>query len=351
MKKLFKIYSFLILFFLPSLISAESEWKTHVDWPDSPGGIELSHEATIAELVAYFYEWAIALGMLFALGILIYSSVQYIISAGSIKKIKAAQERIGSAFMGILLLAASWLLLTLLNPELTVISDTGISTLQNFEESEFTTIRHEDEVCDYGVVAYGIGGDDEVVILEEGEARIFGRRREGRDPAWGYTVDPFFSIACKARSGFGDHDTDQGVRFIRANEASSWQELEPVCNDPCAEDPDQECPDEFFAEVEEGDDKFCYDYRYLGSSFPGSVKYISQRPGGISLTCLAGDERIMDGGNCSLNLYETSFAARCGFKITQTPMTGTDVQQNYDEPIRCLEVMRGSNPFPDEYLY
>ena len=75
----------------------------------------------LPKLVQYFYEWGIALGGLAVFIVLIIAGFQYLTSVGDPTKMKEAMDRIESAFLGLVLLLGSWLILNTINPELTTL--------------------------------------------------------------------------------------------------------------------------------------------------------------------------------------------------------------------------------------
>ena len=73
----------------------------------------------LAERVDAFYGWAIGIGAVVALAIMIYGGVLYSASAGNPSGIEEAKKWIQHALFGLGLLLASFLILNTINPELT----------------------------------------------------------------------------------------------------------------------------------------------------------------------------------------------------------------------------------------
>jgi len=88
-------------------------------WPSSPAGTALDSTSDLTVLVRYLYEWGIALGGLAAFVSLVMAGFGYLTSTGDPGKIKDAKDRATSAFLGLVLLLGSWLILNTINPELT----------------------------------------------------------------------------------------------------------------------------------------------------------------------------------------------------------------------------------------
>ncbi len=70
----------------------------------------------IGDMVAKFYNWALDIGSMVALGIIIFGGVLYISAAGSDSKLKESKEWIKAAIYGLILLLLSYLLLHTINP-------------------------------------------------------------------------------------------------------------------------------------------------------------------------------------------------------------------------------------------
>jgi len=73
---------------------------------------------TIPDYVKYIFNSAIALSGLLAFIVLLWSGIQYFTSAGNPEIIKSAKSRIKSAFIGLLILFFSYLILITINPQL-----------------------------------------------------------------------------------------------------------------------------------------------------------------------------------------------------------------------------------------
>ncbi len=134
MKKIFLLFLFLLLLFPTGIIFSENgEISTETTWPSSPlTGIEPTAETPLHEFFQYVYEWGVGLGGLFAFGMLVFAGVEYMTSAGNSAKMKQAVNRITSAIAGLALLLSVFIVLNIINPELTIIRDTD-DLFQEFE--------------------------------------------------------------------------------------------------------------------------------------------------------------------------------------------------------------------------
>ncbi len=80
----------------------------------------------IAGQIGNFYQWALGIGGLIALGVLIFGGIIYIISAGNASRQDDAKQWLSGALIGILLLFGSFLVLNTINPELTKLKDLNL---------------------------------------------------------------------------------------------------------------------------------------------------------------------------------------------------------------------------------
>ena len=153
MKKRIKIIIVSIFtFFLSAVTAFANGWEMETNWPDSPVGTKLSAETNISELVAYFYEWGITIGIILFFGIIVFSGIKMIASTGDPSKYNKAKEGLKSSSLGVLVLLSSFLILNTINPDLTEIEkiepinlDSSIRELQSAPYSG-------DTLCDFAFV-------------------------------------------------------------------------------------------------------------------------------------------------------------------------------------------------------
>ena len=77
----------------------------------------------LSQQIANFYQWALGIGGLVALGIIVFGGILYTVSAGNASKQDDAKQWITGALIGLLLLFGSYLILNTINPELTKLND------------------------------------------------------------------------------------------------------------------------------------------------------------------------------------------------------------------------------------
>ncbi len=127
-----KKYLFLILLscFLFALTVSAADVPTielNLDYPTF-GGIDLNCEDSqvqcgqdLNQLVAWFYYFIVGIAGLAAFTMLVWGGFQWLTSAGNPARITDARDRIFKALLGLLLILASWLILQVINPELTML--------------------------------------------------------------------------------------------------------------------------------------------------------------------------------------------------------------------------------------
>ncbi len=327
-----------------------------VDWPSSPAGTQLTGEATIDQLVLYLFEWAMAVGAVLLFGSLVYASFHYIVSSGDPNKLSGAKRKVGAAFGGFALLLASWMLLSVLDPELAIISEVGTTERQMEEDAaaiadQISEIEEENRLCDYALVDY----------LDQAEAAVEEKDRITllfRKDLKSQMLKPHSSIACKSEQNMEEDALDGTIKFIEA---------EPVSRHETGYKPDCEeklnCQQGGFGEgqvchavfgegepLKEEEIQYCYTERQfpVGIGYrpgrtaylTGTVMFISQKEKrSLSTTCLAGDKKLEDGGGCALGLYKDDKASRCTEMITPVSATTPNIRvSGYDHQISCIEI-------------
>lgn len=114
----------LFLFFLgPGFVFA-----LEIDYPQVPGAVPpqeflptASPEEILPLYVFYIFNLVIWLSGIIAFGIMVYAGIRYLTSVGKPEAIASARDQISSAFLGILILLSSVLILRILNPQLVVL--------------------------------------------------------------------------------------------------------------------------------------------------------------------------------------------------------------------------------------
>jgi len=139
-----------------------------IDWPLSPGGTVLDIDSDVGDMIQYFYEWAIALGGLATFFALVLGGFKYLSSMGRPEAMKEAREQITSAFAGLILLLSAWLILNVINPDLTTFNRLSYSLSYHLEGMGFNLA--ETNSCDY-VILYDDAGI--AIPTTGGETKIY----------------------------------------------------------------------------------------------------------------------------------------------------------------------------------
>ncbi len=109
-----KYLVFILFLLLPffSLLAAET------DYPALPTAPSPTPEEGLPSYVHYIFNLALTIGGLVAFGVLIWGGVLYLTSAGNPEQIGNAKKKLLGAFLGLLILFAVYLILTIVNPDL-----------------------------------------------------------------------------------------------------------------------------------------------------------------------------------------------------------------------------------------
>jgi len=120
MGKIVKSKKFIICLVILGVFSVSSVvLALQVSWPPSPTGTRLTNDSQLGDLIKYLYEWGIFLGGLAAFIALLIAGFQYLTSVGDPARMKDAMDRIKSAFLGLVLLLGSWLILNTISSQFT----------------------------------------------------------------------------------------------------------------------------------------------------------------------------------------------------------------------------------------
>ena len=120
-KKITSTIVFLALFsflFISTPIIAQG---LEVDYP-KVGTKTITSETEMPEYINYIFNLAIIIGVIVSIGALIYGGFGYLTSAGDPGKLQDAKDRIFGSLLGLIILLGSYLILNIVNPQLTVVS-------------------------------------------------------------------------------------------------------------------------------------------------------------------------------------------------------------------------------------
>ncbi len=124
MKKYLSTIILLTFLLLPAVSLAALE----LQYPElGPEGNKIRIELgmDLNKLIAWFYYFVVGIAGFAAFIMLIWGGFDWLTSAGSPAKITEAKDKISSAFIGLLLILASYLILQVINPDLTTLNLPG----------------------------------------------------------------------------------------------------------------------------------------------------------------------------------------------------------------------------------
>ncbi len=128
MRKYFFIFISISLF-LPAISSAVScngtENLLNLCYPTlgpTGSGITVGLGMDLNQLISWFYYFIVGISGFAAFVMLVWGGFDWLTSAGSPSKITEAKDKISSALVGLLLILASFLILQVINPELTTLN-------------------------------------------------------------------------------------------------------------------------------------------------------------------------------------------------------------------------------------
>lgn len=157
-QKLFVVFIIFLLLF-PLIVFGALDLET--SYPQLPGTRQtIRADSSLGEVIKYFLGWAIILGALIAFGSLIYGGMLFLTSTGNPARLKDAKTRIFNSFFGLLVLLSSYLILTIINPQLVVMRIEK-------EPIELGVILLTEE----GVAELEGGGADLESLFRQGKAR------------------------------------------------------------------------------------------------------------------------------------------------------------------------------------
>ena len=103
----------------------------------------------LSQQIANFYQWALGIGGLVALGIIVFGGILYTVSAGNASKQDDAKQWITGALIGLLLLFGSYLILNTINPELTKLNDLKLIVNEAAQKNEVDNFKIVEDVIGF----------------------------------------------------------------------------------------------------------------------------------------------------------------------------------------------------------
>lgn len=123
-----RFFFFLVLLAVisPLAISAQCSGKAldlNLDYPKF-GSLDLNDNQNLVQVVAYVYYFIVGISGLAAFVMLVWGGIQWLTSGAIPSQAGEARDRIKNAILGLLLVLASFLIIQIINPGLTIISVT-----------------------------------------------------------------------------------------------------------------------------------------------------------------------------------------------------------------------------------
>jgi len=163
MKKLSLFFLISIFLFGTLAFVLAEERELEVQYPTVPGAITpTTVEGTqLPDYVKYIFNFAIIIAGAVAFGVITWGGIRWLTSAGDPSKLKDAKDQIFAAFLGLIILLSSYLILTTINPQLVIFeveeleeatapSTPGVwlcKTAVNFESQEAEEQKKISEEC------------------------------------------------------------------------------------------------------------------------------------------------------------------------------------------------------------
>lgn len=110
-----------ILFF-----ACQAVFAAEIKYPEIFGQ-KITAQTTTAGFAIYFFSLAVALGAVLVFVVIVLAGLDFVMAGGEPAKISSAKKKIMGAFIGLILLYSSYLILKTINPDLLNPKDTGLS--------------------------------------------------------------------------------------------------------------------------------------------------------------------------------------------------------------------------------
>ncbi|XOA42700.1 MAG: hypothetical protein ACKKMO_02720 [Candidatus Nealsonbacteria bacterium] len=171
MRKFIRNKKILLLFVLLGFFFIVSKtFALEIDWPKSPvSDTQLNDDSVLGDMVKYFYEWGITMGGLVTFFSLLIGGFKYLTSIGRPTVMKEATDQITSAFLGLILLLSSWLILNTISPQFTTFQANPFDPENisfSYDPMDFEKIPS----CDYAIL-YDSNGN-EIIIEETNDTKL-----------------------------------------------------------------------------------------------------------------------------------------------------------------------------------
>ena len=119
-------YLFLLFFLFLPVLSVNAAIDLNLTYPILPGGLDINTNQDITTLASWFYTFLVSISGLAAFIMIVWGGIQWMTSSGDSGKITEAKDKIQKALLGLLIVLSSFLILQVINPDLTNLSIPGV---------------------------------------------------------------------------------------------------------------------------------------------------------------------------------------------------------------------------------
>jgi len=129
-----KIKNFILLtifvFFLFLSWQTFAQENLEIEYPTIPGTEKIQSNTSLPSYLKYVYNLSVFLAGILSFVLLVWGGIKYITSANRPGKMADAKEQISAAFLGLIIVLASFLILNSINPELLILNMPDLKILE-----------------------------------------------------------------------------------------------------------------------------------------------------------------------------------------------------------------------------
>jgi hypothetical protein len=112
-----------LLFLAPLLLPFSAFAALNLQYPKFPGAPDINTQQDLTSIVAWLYVFIVGISGLAAFVMIVWGGVQWMSSQGNPTATGDAKDKIKMALLGLLLVLSSFIILQIINPELTLLKD------------------------------------------------------------------------------------------------------------------------------------------------------------------------------------------------------------------------------------
>jgi hypothetical protein len=120
------IFSFILLALLVPNVGEAINLNLKYPIPPGAPDINTKEDQSLTGIVAWFYYLIVMISGLAAFAMIVWGGVQYLTSAGDPPRMADARDRIKNAVLGLAIVLASFLILQIISPEFTMLTEPTI---------------------------------------------------------------------------------------------------------------------------------------------------------------------------------------------------------------------------------